>query len=124
MKAVCEMYYFVFLDLLGISAGFISLNMPPVVSYFADLSPLKWGAYILSNVVFADETFTCTSDEKNASGQCPFTTGDEVLTLYGFNGANGYFGMNFHVWILAGITAGYAILSFVIFRFRAYQLSH
>lgn len=98
--------------------------MPQVVSYFADISPLKWGAYILSNVIFDNEVFTCTADQENADGECPYTTGDEVLALYGFDGGSGYFGVTFHMWILAGITATYIVLSFAIFRARAYQLSH
>ena len=109
----------------GISAGFISLNMPPAVSYVSDLSPLKWGAYILTNVVFADETFTCTpSEEIPSSGACPISTGDQVLALYGFDGASGPNGMSLHLWVLGGVTLGYVALTFIVFRVRAYHLSH
>lgn len=100
-------------------AGFLSLSMPEFIKGISNLSPMYWGAYIMANIAFEDETFTCTSSQL-VNGTCPLSTGDEVLDLYGFN--NGH--VTEHYWILALITGGYWLLSIAALRMRAWKLSH
>jgi hypothetical protein len=108
----------------GIAAGFISLNMPPAVTYLSDLSPLRWGSFILTNVVFQGKTFTCDASEKNSAGACPLSTGEQVIELYGFTYPSAQNGMAAHMGVLAAVLFGYFLIALVSFRIRAYQLSH
>ena len=45
-------------------------------------SPLKYGAYVLTNTIFKDITFSCNEDEKLTDGSCPIANGVDVLKLY------------------------------------------
>ena len=89
--------------------------MPDVIVKINYISPLKWGAWILTNTAFKGETFTCT---ETIGGQCAISTGEQVIELYGMTVAKGDGGMQFHLWVVAIVTAGYMVLAFVILRIR------
>jgi hypothetical protein len=107
-------------SVFSITAGFISLNMPQFLIDLSYVSPLRWGAYLLANIAFAGETFVCDDDTANAA-TCGLTTGDEVLALYGFTGGGS---MAFHYLMVTVIAVIYFVLCWVVFRWRAYKLSH
>ena len=85
---------------------------------------MTWGSYILANVVFDNQEFTCDSDEKNAAGDCPISSGDQVLSLYGMTGRDGQYGLTFHLWIIGLNTAIYFLAAYIVLRLRGYNLSH
>ena len=105
-------------------AGYISLDMPVELRYISYISPVTWGSYILANVVFQGETFTCEETEKDAQGYCPTSTGDEVLSLYDMGGGSGTYGMTYHMYMLAVVTCCFLLLTYLVLRGRAYTLSH
>ena len=105
-------------------AGYISLDMPIELRYISYISPVTWGAYILSNVVFQQETFTCEADERDSQGQCPISTGEEVLALYDMDGGGGEYGVNFHMMMIAIVSACFFLVTFLVVRGRAFKLSH
>ncbi len=105
-------------------AGYLSLDMPIELRYISYISPVTWGAYILSNVVFQQETFTCEPDELDSQGQCPFSTGEEVLALYDMDGGSGEYGVNFHMMMIAIVSVCFFLMTFLVVRGRAYKLSH
>lgn len=109
--------YYVFCSLAN-TAGFFSLSMPLFIVIFSYISPISWGSYILSNIAFEDETFSCTDDEQT-NGSC-LATGDAVLDLYDFNQAQ----MPLHYIIIGAVTAGYWLLAVIAVRVSAYRLSH
>lgn len=105
-------------------AGYISLSMPLVLQYIAYLSPTTWGAYILTNVAFQGETFTCDASEEDSAGNCPYSTGQQVLELYDMDGGSGEYGMYFHMYMLAAVTIALLLISYCAMRGRAYSISH
>lgn len=105
-------------------AGYISIGMPLALRYVSYLSPTSWGCYVLSNVVFQQKTFTCDASERDSQGNCHFSTGEQVLALYDMDGADGKFGMTYHMYMLAVVTVSVFLLSFAVLRARAYRLSH
>jgi hypothetical protein len=103
-------------------AGFISVSMPQFLTDLSNISPMYWGAYIMSNVAFEGETFTC-DQESIDNGSC-LTTGDEVLELYNFGGRDGKYGLTFHYWIVAVLVCIYFMIAVLAVRLRAYKISH
>jgi hypothetical protein len=105
-------------------AGYISIDMPAFLRCVSYLSPTTWGCYVLTNVVFQQETFTCSASERDSDGDCPYSTGEEVLDLYNMGGGGGAYGMAYHMYMLAVVTVCVFALSYVVLRGRAYRLSH
>ena len=105
-------------------AGYISLNMPFVLQCISYISPLTYGCYILSNIVFQGEVFTCSSSERDSSGNCPLATGEEVLALYSMDNGSGPYGMYYHMIMLATVTVVIFVLTYIVMRARAYKISH
>lgn len=109
---------------VGITAGFLSINMSSVFTYVNYASPFKWGAWIEMNTVMSGEEFTCSSSEQLSDGSCPISSGDQVISLYKMSpgGADG--GMNQHVWILALECGVLFLMSYVILNRRANTLKN
>ncbi|KIK54551.1 hypothetical protein GYMLUDRAFT_902223 [Collybiopsis luxurians FD-317 M1] len=92
-------------------SGLMSINMIGFLQGINYISPLK---YTIANVfpyVLRGMTFTCDDSQKLANGQCPLTTGEQVLDLYKLNvdpapmlGA------------LVGTTVVYRIVAYMILR--------
>jgi hypothetical protein len=73
---------------------------------FNHLSPVKWAIGNMAVYTFRDLEFTC-EDWQRINGQCPITTGEQVLDLYKLN-------VNPEMSIMAlGICA-------IVYRFLAY----
>jgi hypothetical protein len=111
------------ISLFGIMAGYISINMPLPLLYLSLLSPLTWGSYILANLTFKGQTFTC-ADEADSQGNCPLSTGDQVLTLYGMDGGEGRYGTWYNAYMLGGVTLAIFVATYVVLRLRLLHLSH
>lgn len=107
------------ISFLGIMAGYISLDMPVFLDYLAFISPLKWGAFLLTNIAFQGETFDCDANDSTC-----LSTGDEVLDLYNMNAGQGTRSMMFYSYMLVVITVVYFLLALLAVRLRAIKLSH
>lgn len=107
-------------------SGFMSLSMPFILKYLSYASPVVWGAWIMTNVAFAGEKFTCDPDQLDTSGRCPISTGEEVLVLYNMENTPvyGLDGMLWHALVGLGVTLIYFVIAFVAVRGRAFKLSH
>lgn len=105
-------------------AGFISISMPEVLYDLSNISPMYWGAYILSNLVFEGQRFSCNKDDELPDGSCYFETGDEVLDFYKFGGRNGKYGLTYHYWMLGIVCFIYFLISMISVRLRGYKISH
>ncbi|RYY86717.1 hypothetical protein EON63_05370 [archaeon] len=108
------------LSFFSIMSGYISLNMPVALTYLSYISPLMWGSFILSNLTFDGETFSCDDAD---SGIC-YTTGEEVLDVYNLNKGSGWRSMSFHYYILTMISVLYLFGAVFAVRMRARVLSH
>jgi hypothetical protein len=62
----------------------ISLNVPSFLQAFNHLSPVKWAIGNMAVYTIRDITFTC-EDSQKINGECPYSTGQQVLDLYKFN---------------------------------------
>lgn len=61
--------------------GVLSLNVPGFLQAFNHLSPLKWAIGNMAVYTLRGLDFTC-EDWQKIDGQCPITTGEQVLKLY------------------------------------------
>ena len=100
------------------------MDIPLVLQYVSYISPLTWGSYIVANIVFDGQSFTCDDNERNDAGACPISTGDQVLSLYGMDNGDSRYGITFHLWIIGINTCLYFFLAYVVLRLRGYNLSH
>ncbi|KAF3035107.1 hypothetical protein E8E12_004207 [Didymella heteroderae] len=71
----------VFLSVAQVMGGVLSLNIPSFLQAFNHLSPVKWGIGNMAPFTLRDLQFTC-EDWQKINGQCPITTGQQVLELY------------------------------------------
>jgi hypothetical protein len=84
----------------------LSLSVPSFLQAFNHLSPVKWAVGNMAVYTFRDLKFTC-EDWQRINGQCPITTGEQVLDLYHLN-------VNPEMYLMAlGICA-------IVYRFLAY----
>jgi hypothetical protein len=72
----------IFLSLAQIMAGSMSINMPAVLRALNYLSPLRYALAVLAQYAFRGIRFTCNVAQRLPNGNCPQTTGEEVLRLY------------------------------------------
>lgn len=103
-------------------AGFISINMSTTLTYLNYMSPIKWGSWIISNAVFREATFTCSEAERLASGECPYSSGDQVLRLYNMYVEDYEASLRTRLWILAVICVAFMVAAFIVLRIKAESL--
>lgn len=72
----------VILSISTIMGGIMSLNLNKVLQGFNHLSPIKYAVANLAPYSMRDQVFTCTDAERLTNGQCPITSGIQVLDLY------------------------------------------
>ena len=72
----------VLLSLGTTMGGIMSLNMPSFLQAWNHLSPIKWSLGNLATYTLDGIVFTCPDDQKLPNGQCPISTGQDVLRLY------------------------------------------
>ncbi|KAI9776803.1 MAG: hypothetical protein M1839_009354 [Geoglossum umbratile] len=98
----------VFLTISTMMAGVMSLNIPAVLQAFNHLSPLKYQVANMAVYALRGQEFGCTPAQK-VDGQCPISTGEQVLKLYNLD-------KNARMNLMAlGITA-------VVYRLAAYAV--
>jgi ABC-type multidrug transport system ATPase subunit len=76
----------VILSVGQIMAGIMSIDMPVLFKAFNYLSPLKYAVAALAPFSLRDIEFTCDDSERLQGGECPISTGEQVLDLYKLNG--------------------------------------
>jgi hypothetical protein len=90
--------------------GVLSLNIPSFLQAFNHLSPVKWAVGNMAPYTLHGLLFTC-EDWQKINGQCPITTGEQVLELYNLD-------KNPETYIMAlGICAiAYRFLAYVVLK--------
>jgi hypothetical protein len=70
------------------------------------------------NVVyeFRGSTLTCTPDQLLASAQCPITSGDQVLALYGFDASASAEAVNWA--LVAALPILYRVIAFLSLKYN------
>jgi ABC-type multidrug transport system permease subunit len=66
-------------------AGIVALNIPRALQIMNYLSPFKYFVINLAVYSLKGREFTCTSAEE-VRGECPISTGEQVLELYNIDG--------------------------------------
>ena len=72
----------VILSVATIMGGIMSLNIPTFLQAFNHLSPIKWALGNMAPYTLKGIEFTCADAQRLPNGQCPISTGKEVLKLY------------------------------------------
>ncbi|KAF2268532.1 ABC transporter-like protein [Lojkania enalia] len=72
----------VFLSVAQIMGGVISLDVPSFLQAFNHLSPVKWAIGNMAPYTLRNQHFTCEDWQRLPNGNCPITTGQQVLNLY------------------------------------------
>jgi hypothetical protein len=111
--------------------------MPQIFVWFRYISPLYWGAYILSKLSFQHQSFhgcnnpddnnlesssssSASTNNNNQILKTCFMNGNQVLDLYHFNDGN----LSFQYLFLGICTFCYPIMAILIYRLMAYIRSH
>ncbi|KAI7975883.1 hypothetical protein EIK77_005633 [Talaromyces pinophilus] len=72
----------VILSISTIMGGIMSLNLNKVLQGFNHLSPIKYAVANLAPYSMRNQLFSCTDSERLPNGECPITSGMQVLDLY------------------------------------------
>ncbi|KAH3760906.1 ABC2 type transporter superfamily protein [Pelomyxa schiedti] len=88
-------------------------SVPTFLAWIQWLSFLKYGYAILVKNEMAGQTFYCNPDEL-INGQCPLTSGDDVLKYYNLDGANPLI----YFFVLLGTVVLIRMISIVVLVFK------
>lgn len=72
----------VILSVATLMGGVMSLNIPSFLAAFNHLSPIMWALGNLAPYSLRDQRFTCNDYQRLPNGECPISTGLQVLQLY------------------------------------------
>lgn len=72
----------VVLSIATLMGGVMSLNIPSFLAAFNRLSPIVWSLGNLAPYSIRDQHFTCNDYQRLPNGECPISTGVQVLRLY------------------------------------------
>lgn len=75
----------VFLSIAQMMSGIMSINMPAFLRGVNYISPLRYAVRSLAPFSLRGMKFTCTDAQRLPGGECPITTGEQVLDLYDLN---------------------------------------
>jgi len=75
----------VFLSVGTFMGGLMSLNMIGFLRGINFISPLKYATANMMPYTFRGVTFTCNDSQRLENGECPLSTGEQVLDLYKLN---------------------------------------
>lgn len=64
------------------TGGIMSLNIPSFLQAFNYLSPVKYVVGNIAPYTLQNQHFTCESWQRLANGDCPVTSGEQVLKMY------------------------------------------
>lgn len=110
------------ISIFCVLAGFISINIAPILSYINYISPLKYGSWIIANASLRDVQFTCDSSEELPDGQCPFSSGIQILQLYDYYEEDYANALRLRIWVLVLICGIFAIISYFVLLYRVRKL--
>ncbi|KIY47464.1 P-loop containing nucleoside triphosphate hydrolase protein [Fistulina hepatica ATCC 64428] len=92
-------------------AGVMSLDMPSFFRGINYISPLKYSIATLMPYTLRGVQFTCTESQRLSDGQCPLSTGEQVLDLYNLN-----IDPRPMLGVLGGITVAYRLVAYLILK--------
>jgi ABC-type multidrug transport system permease subunit len=101
----------ILLSISTILGGVMSLNVNDVLQGLNHLSPIKYSIANLAPYSMHGQHFDCTPAERLASGQCPITSGDQVLKLYNLD-KNG----PMNVMALGVCTIAYRVVAYALLK--------
>jgi hypothetical protein len=93
--------------------GAFSLNMLNWISALNSLSPSKWQVQAALSSSLRGVRFSCDETELLDHGQCPVSSGDQLLGLYNMDVST-----TKAVCILAAVTIGYRLLAYIALKIR------
>jgi len=102
-----------------VMSGFFSLTISPILKSLNFVSICKSGAYLLTVNEFSGLVLDCTDEQKLPNGECPITSGDQVLSLYGFEKTL----WKDYVCVIVSVVVGYRLLAFLLLRFLKKRFS-
>jgi hypothetical protein len=92
-------------------SGVMSINMPAFLRGVNYLSPLRYAIRNLAPYSLSTIIFTCTESQRLPSGECPITTGKEVLQLYRLDSDPGL-----NIAVLGVVTVLYRVLAYALLK--------
>ena len=101
----------VILSVAMLMSGVLSLNVPSFLQAFNHLSPAKWTVGNLAPYSLYGLTFTCSDAQKLPDGNCPLTTGEQVLQLYNLDTNPGL-----NVLAVGLCALGYRIMAYLLLK--------
>lgn len=96
----------------------MSIDMPAFLEAFNYLSPMKYATQNLAPYSLAGVKFTCTDAQRLPGGQCPISTGEDALELFGLAGAD----PALNLVGLAVTTVVYRVIAYVVLRLKRMHL--
>ncbi len=105
----------VILSNFTLMAGVLSPAMPLALQHINRISILRYVSRVLAVREFEGAVFYCREDELlPPNNVCTFTTGEQVLDVYGFSSSLGR-----DVLTIAGLTIAYRVLAYIILHASA-----
>lgn len=101
----------VFLSVAQFMSGVMSINMPAFLRGVNYLSPLRYAIRNLAPYSLSAIIFTCSESQRLPSGECPITTGKEVLQLYKLDSDPGL-----NIAVLGVVTVLYRVVAYVLLK--------
>ncbi|ORX95355.1 ABC transporter-like protein [Clohesyomyces aquaticus] len=101
----------VFLSVAQMMGGVMSLDIPGFLQAWNHLSPIKYAIGNMAPYTLRGQHFTCEDWQKLPNGQCPITTGEQVLDLYHLNG-----NPEMNLMVLGIVTIVYRFLAYAILK--------
>jgi len=92
-------------------SGVMSINMPAFLRGVNYLSPLRYAIRNLAPYSLSAIIFTCSESQRLPSGECPITTGKEVLQLYKLDSDPGL-----NIAVLGVVTVLYRVVAYVLLK--------
>ena len=92
-------------------SGVLSINMPSFLQGVNYLSPIRYAIRNLAPYTLRGIVFTCNEATKLPNGECPITTGVQVLQLYDLDANPGI-----NIMALGVCTVIYRLLAYILLK--------
>lgn len=103
----------IMLSISTVLGGIMSLNVPSFLQALNHLSPIKYAIANLAPYAMEGQYFTCSDAERLANGQCPISTGKDVLDLYNLDKS-----ANLNLMGVAVCTVVYRIVAYAVLKLK------
>ncbi|KAI5284520.1 hypothetical protein KEM54_001269 [Ascosphaera aggregata] len=90
--------------------GVVSLNVPPVLSAINYISPLKYSVANIAPYSMESLSFSCEDAQLSPDGNCPISTGVQVLQMYKLDKNPGLYVLGTGICTMAYRTLAYILL--------------